>query len=121
MRAGEQLQLTPTTANSGVSNFTFKLSSIQAQRFASRASATAARQGTSAAGEQLIAQSTSAGLASFFYDINIGALVYEPPAAGSTGSTGTSGSTGSTGATGQSNGVVAVGDAVARAFKSAQR
>jgi hypothetical protein len=92
LAVGDQLTLTPTSG-AAASTFTFKLSSIGAQKFSSSSAAKAARASTSAAGQVLISQSTSMGLASFFYDSGIGALLYES-STGSTSSTGAIGTAG---------------------------
>lgn len=98
---GSVLTFTPDSSSSGISTFTLKVSAIGAQKLASASAAEQARQAAAAAGQALITASTSAALASFFYDDSIGALVYEPQTGiGSSGSTGTSGSSGASGATG---------------------
>lgn len=122
LTSGERLTLAPSAAGTGISTFTFKLNSIHAEKFGKPAQASAARQSASATGSQFIAQSTSIGLASFFYSANLGALLYATPAtAGSTGSSGVSGSSGSSGSTGVSNGVAAAGAPLGEAFESAAR
>jgi hypothetical protein len=119
LTSGEQLTLTPSASGTGISTFNFKLNSIHAVKFAKSAQASAARQSASATGSQFIAQSTSIGLASFFYSANLGALLYAKPAtAGSTGSSGVSGSSGSSGSSGVSNGVAAAGVPLGEAFES---
>jgi hypothetical protein len=119
LTSGEQLTLAPSASGTGISTFTFKLNSIHAQKFAKSAQASAARQSASATGSQFIAQSTSIGLASFFYSANLGALLYaKPVTAGSTGSSGVSGSSGSSGSSGVSNGVAAAGVPLGEAFES---
>jgi hypothetical protein len=108
MPVGAQLTLTPTAsaAASGASTFTLKVAAIGAANLASAATATAARQSAASAGEAILTASTSAALASFFYDTKLGALVYEPETgigtSGSSGSTGTTAGTGSTGSSGTS-------------------
>jgi len=98
LEPGQQLQLKPTSGSGSLATFTFKLSSIQATTYGSSAAAKSARTSASAVGEQIVSQSTSTALASFFYDAGTGALLYEPAA--SLGTTGTSGASGATGATG---------------------
>ena len=95
LEPGQQLQLKPTSGSGSLATFTFKLSSIQATTYGSSAAAKSARTSASAAGQQIVSQSTSTALASFFYDAGTGALLYEPAA--SLGTTGMSGATGATG------------------------
>jgi hypothetical protein len=93
LELGQQLQLKPTSAS--LATFTFKLSAIRATTYASSSAARSVRTSASAAGQQIVSQSTSTALASFVYDAGTGALLYEPGA-----SPGAPGATGATGATG---------------------
>jgi hypothetical protein len=119
---GHGFYLVPTAGESGVSKFTFVLADIKAQSYPSAAAATAARESSSLSGEQVLGLSTSTALAQFFYDVGLGALVYEPAApggatgatgqtggSGATGTTATTGTTGTTGGTGTTSGGTALG------------
>jgi hypothetical protein len=101
---GAQLTLTPTSSTSGAAIFTLKLTAIGASTLGSHSAAMQAREAAAPAGEAILAASISPVLASFFYDSNTGALVYEPQSSvgtsGASGSTGGSGASGATGASG---------------------
>jgi len=98
-----QLTLTPDPANPSYSTFTLEVSAIGAQKLASPAAAKQARESTSAQGQALVTASTSAALASFFYNVDLGALTYQPQSSiGATGPSGATGPIGVPGATGSS-------------------
>ena len=100
---GAKLTLTPSPANPSYSTFTLEVSAIGAAKLASVSAATQAREATSTAGQAIVSASTSSVLASFFYNVSTGALVYEAQTAvGTTGSSGTSGSSGASGSSGSS-------------------
>lgn len=111
----------------GTSKFTFVLDDISFEKYSSSSAATDARKSASPSGQQIVAASTSTELASFFYDVGLGALIYTPPPAGATGSsgetagTGPTGTTSTTGTSGATNGSAVFGATAAKAFKSSRR
>jgi hypothetical protein len=103
LSAGEQLQLTPSSSGTGVSTFTFKVTSLRAETYSSDAAANGARESASTVGEAIVGQSGASVLANFFYALGIGAVIYEPaPPSSSTGPSGTTGTSGATSQAGAS-------------------
>jgi hypothetical protein len=90
---GGKITLDPAAGQPGVSIFALTLKRIGAATKSSSSDATATRKSASAAGQQVVAGSSSTELADFFYDVSLGALVYKKQSVG-TGPTGTTGATG---------------------------
>jgi hypothetical protein len=99
LKVGETIKLVPAKGTTGVSKFQLKLTALGFTRKSTSAEATADRKSASVTGQQIVATSSSTALADFFYNVGLGALVYQKPAPG-TGSTGASGTSGASGATG---------------------
>jgi hypothetical protein len=98
LKVGNTIKLDPANGTVGVSKFELKLTRLSVTRKATASDATNARQSASLAGQQLVAASLSTSLTDFFYNVSLGALVFQKPAAG-TGATGVTGTSGATGAT----------------------
>jgi hypothetical protein len=97
---GQGMKLEPSSNSALIATFTFSVASIGATKYGDAATATAARNAVSSAGQSLLPQSGSTELPAFHFDASIGALVFETPApSGSSGASGTTSALGTTGST----------------------
>jgi hypothetical protein len=107
---GQGMKLEPSSNSALIATFTFSVARIGAADYASAATATAARDSVSSAGQALLPQSGSTELPAFHFDSSLGSLVFQTPApSGPTGPSGTTSALGTTGASGASSATGASG------------